>query len=235
MNNPFQPDLPGQKHVSNSRKGKQFEGEISAVNDFYRAKGIVDVVQNAEKWTVFDRLKPGQTAESYFRAAAAPPKVKSSGRMIQYGSSMFEKQFVADNIAITPNGWVLMRADSDVDFSGGNDECAYAFDTKECAETYIPMEKLKAHQIHRLWLSAKCRCIAGFMIKFTKANRVFFAPVGFVTEKQMIWQSQTGKRAASGTASISIAELELRGREVFQDKRNGLWDWFRYISIRNMN
>lgn len=234
MANPFQPDLPGQKTSSNSRKGKDFEAEIEAVNDYYRLRGIVDVVKNAEKWVVFDKLKPGQTAESYFRAV--PSKFKSGGNKIQLHTSVIPpKNYVADNLAVTANGWVLKREDSDVDFSGGNDEAAYAFDAKESKGDYISMDNLKPHQIQRLKVSRKCRCVAGFLIKFTDHNRVFFAPIKFVIEKEELRRRQTGKRAASGTASISIKELEIQGREVFQDKVSGLWDWFRYISIRNMN
>lgn len=234
MANPFQPDLPGQKTSSNSRKGKDFEAEIETVNDYYRLRGIVDVVKNAEKWVVFDKLKFGQTADGYFRAV--PSKFKQGGKKIQIHSSVVPpKNYVADNIAITANGWVLKREDSYVDFSGGNDEAAYAFDAKESKGDYISLDNLKPHQIHRLSLSRKCRCIAGFLIKFTDHDRVFFAPIAFVVEKDEIRRRQTGKRAAPGTASISIAELEKHGREVIKDTRNGLWDWFRYISIRNMN
>lgn len=197
-----QQSLPGTKApVSHSKRGKIFEGELETLHDWYRFQRIVDVVKNPEKWTCVGKLEEKQTADQYLQGKG-------------------------DNFAVTGLGWIYKRENSEVDYSGGNDLCSFIFDAKETTRKDFPMEKLKTHQISRLYQSSQCRTVAGFMILFVKLDRCFFAPVSFVRKKEEIWLRQQGKRATPGTASITVAELEQNGKEIFRHRHNALFDWY---------
>ncbi|HEX8638019.1 MAG TPA: Holliday junction resolvase RecU [Pyrinomonadaceae bacterium] len=201
-----QNNLPGIKHISTSNRGKKFEADLDSVNDYYRLRGIVDVVKNAELWEYSDKLK-FLTADKYLAAKGNPPTV-----------------------AVTGDDWVITKAVSDVDYSGGNQTGSYIFDAKEAANDYIAFDRLKPSQIGRLYQSSKCGVIAGFLIHFKASDRVFFAPVQYVRNKEQIKLKQSGKRAASGTARITVNELIENGHEIFRDPKNGLWKWYEVLS-----
>jgi recombination protein U len=194
-----QTNLPGLNRADHRNLGKNFEAEIEAVNDFYRMQGIVDVVKNPNEWRYCSFKEFSRHEANRSRIAAR-----------------------------TCDSQYLIMQSSDVDFSGGNDRGSYVFDTKETAKESFPLTSVRDNQLIRLRQSAKCGTIAGFLVKFTALDRVFFAHISFIDEKFVQWKKQTGRRAAPGTASISFEEMQERAVEVFRAK-NGLWDWYKAI------
>lgn len=193
--------LFGEKSVADhSKLGEEFERELQATHDWYLKNSIVDVVKVPSAWD-FAR---GQDHYKY--------------------KLLYEKG--APNAARLPNGTYLMRVRSEVDFSGGNDRFCFQFDAKATEENNFPFKNVEDNQIYRLKRAAKCGTNAGLMIKFSKFNRVFFAPVAMVAPKFDAWFRQSsGVRSKPGTASLSIAELEAGALEIKQNKFQ-LWDWY---------
>ena len=71
--------------------------------------------------------------------------------------------------------------------------------------------------------------LAGAMVWMTAYNRVFFIPYKYLDDRQTILLRQTGRRAKPGTASVSLADLELHATEVPKHKINMNWDWLKVL------
>lgn len=201
-NQPTQPTLTGVSVADHSNLGAGFEAEIAHVNGIYLNKKLVDVVRNPNAWEFV-------TGRDYF-----------------HYKSLYEKG--DRRAARTGDGRYLRRCYSDVDFSGSSR--GFIFDTKETRGKSFPLANVEEHQVLRLVRSAECGNVAGALIKFTELDRVFFAPAAFLEEKYTAWKrsAAANRQAARGTASISIAELEAHGIEVFRDKA-GNWDWLKVL------
>lgn len=182
--------------------GDVFERHLDSLHDYYRDRGLINVYKNAEKWTF--KYGKADNFEARWKAKA-------------------------DTVAKTPNGKRLLKVMSLPDYSGGNGSFSIMFDAKTTTGEKLPMDKLTGHQIGRLKQAAHCRQTAGFLIWFYEVDRVFFAPIQFVLQKEEIWHKNKGTRAKpapAGTASITIAELETHGKEITKSRSNASWDWF---------
>lgn len=117
---------------------------------------------------------------------------------------------------------------SDIDFSGD----AFRFDAKYTVSDRLALSMLRAHQIRRLKTSARCGCVAGFMVLMAKYGRAFFMPVAFAAIKYEAHEKATygNRRAPDGTASFSLSELEQNSVEFFKDPQTALWDWHPALS-----
>lgn len=113
-----QQTLPGQKHVSHSKRGQTFERELEAMHDVYRRSGWVDMVKNANEWRYIGFA-------NYNAIAARRPRT----------------------VAKTADGTCLQMQQSNVDFSGGNGFGAYLFDAKETAKDTFPFSSIAEHQV----------------------------------------------------------------------------------------
>lgn len=184
------------KRANHSNLGKEFEAELSAVHDWYRMQGWADVVQNPNEWRIIG------SNEYQARLKSAPPGA----------------------LAVCNNGLKMARSRSDVDFSGGGEKFSVCWDAKQTGGNRFPISSMKAHQIDRLVKSAKCGTVAGFMIKFTELDRVFFLQAGVAREFENRYLRQAGK-VKRGTASISVEQMEENATEIFKNKLNRFWDW----------
>lgn len=63
------------------------------------------------------------------------------------------------------------------------------------------------------------------MIWMTALDRVFFASYKYLDHRMLILDRQTGRRAAPGTAFLSINDLEAHTTEIKKHKMNMNWDW----------
>jgi len=198
--------------TSHSNLGKGFERELRATHDWYRMNGTADVIQNPNEWAFISEKEYASCMEKLRKG-----------------------QFPPGSLAECDNGRKMQRVKSDVDFAGGGKGFSVCFDAKETEQqSRFPLSNLKASQIERVVRSSRCGvAIAGFMVKFTVLDRVFFIPAAMARAKENKLLAQTGggrKRARPGTASFSIEELESGGAaiEIFRHK-NGLWDWMKYL------
>jgi hypothetical protein len=124
-------------------------GEFAATHDWYRRRGLVDVVKNPSEWKFI--------SEKEYRE-----------HLLLIG----KKQAAAGSIAQTDNGYFMMR---------------------------VPSEPVrKADRKYEAWLKA------------TYGNR----------------------RAPSGAASLSRAELEKIAVEIPKNPNNSLWEWYETIARR---
>src|SRR5438045_1599613 len=187
--------------ADHSNLGRAWENELEAVHDFYRLQGKADIVKNPNDWDFI--------SEREYSIAST-----------KYNAGMFAR---------TDNGRRLMRARSDVDFSGGGKGFAICFDAKFTEKPHFPLANISDHQLVRLKQSARCGTIAGFMIKLGVHDRVFFLPIKQADERFMHWQTHRGRRAKPGMASINVDDLASIGVEITQSKINGLWDWLPVI------
>lgn len=194
-------NLPGIKVADHADRGKQFEDDLCALHHFYLERGICDVVQNPNAWEFAQK-------QHYWKY-----------------KKIFEER--GRHAAQTGDGRYLMRVRSAVDFSGGNATFSICFDAKQTEQKNFPLEKVSPEQVKRLKMSDRCGTIAGLMVWFVEPDRVFFVPSAYLTERYEKWEKLSfGKRRAPpGTASLSIADLEANGREIFKDI-NKYWDWF---------
>lgn len=181
--------------ANHSNRGQEFENELSSVHDFYRLKGLADVVMNPRDWAFISERDYQKALQSH----------------------------QANVVARTGDGRPMRRVRSDVDFSGGGARFSICFDAKTSNAGSFPLDSLTDHQIRRLAVSAKCGTISGFMVRMSQFNRVFFLPVAYADKRHLAWIRQTG-RAKPGTASISIAEFEENAIEIFRNPAM-LWDW----------
>jgi len=78
------------------------------------------------------------------------------------------------------------------------------------------LANVEAHQIARLRAAARCGVIAGIMVKFVEANRVFFVSVDYLEKRFENWQRLKLRGAPRGTASLSIKDLEANAVEVMK-------------------
>lgn len=182
--------------ANHSNLGREFENELCLVHEFYRTKGVADVVMNPRDWVFINE-------KAYQRAL---------------------QQQQASMVAKTGSGRFMIRSRSDVDFSGGGKNFSICFDAKSCEGPTFPLANFTEHQIARLRQSARCGTIAGFMVQMKKVDRVFFVPVDYADKRYIKWIVQPGRRAKPGTASISIKEFEENAVEVVKSI-SGLWDW----------
>jgi len=184
------------KRSDHANRGRSFELELMTVHDMYRMQGKADIVKNPSEFIFI--------TERQYREKAG-----------FYAPGMFAR---------TADGKCLMRSRSDIDFSGGGKGFSVTFDAKLCSDRHFPIANIKVHQIIRLKQSARCGCISGFLIKMEKYSRVFFIPVGYVDDRWVKLQMQSGRRAKPGTASLSIGDMEANGTEILKDI-NGLYNW----------
>ena len=192
--------------ADHSNMGKAWERELETLHDFYRLQSSADIVKNAEKW-------------------------------IYIGNAEYDRLFAADPGLVARDGHkrAMKRTASDVDFSGGGynpktgTTFAIVFDAKCTAADRLALSMLKEHQIYRLRQSHKCRCLAGFLVLMAKFDRVFWLPYGVAERKFTDYKKQTGKRAAPGSASFTMNELESSCIEIRKNKTNGCFDWLAVI------
>lgn len=187
------------KATNHANRGKEFENELKATHEFYLLRGLADIVQNPNAWDFCN-------ANLFNAIATKNPH----------------------GVAKTAAGSTIRRIKSNVDFSGGGNCRTFIFDAKQTTGQSFPLAKVEEHQIVRLRRSAKCGNTAGLMIKFSELDRVFWIDADTLEERYTAWKKQPGK-AARGTASLSIADLEANGVEIARDRINGLWDWLRSI------
>jgi penicillin-binding protein-related factor A (putative recombinase) len=190
------------RHVDRSNLGRGFEKELDAVHEWYRAQGWADIVQNPNTWQIVSEKRYLEKLKLVQQHKAAP-----------------------GSLAVCDNARKMMRVTSDVDFTGGGANFSICFDAKETKEDRLPMSSLRDHQIQRLVSSSRCGTIAGFMIRMLKHNRVFFVPAAYARRRENALAVQSGRRAKSGTASLSIEDLEANAIEIHRHKLNTLWDW----------
>lgn len=183
--------------ADHSNLGRAWEKELEAVHEFYRISAKADIVKNPNDWTFISE-------RDYQKLSA------------RYHPGMFAR---------TDSGSMLMRARSDVDFSGGGKGFAICFDAKVTEKPHFPLANLSDHQLARLRQSARCGTIAGFMIKLAAHDRVFFLPARQADERFTHWQTHRGRRAKPGMASIKVEDLASIAVEITKNKINGLWDW----------
>jgi recombination protein U len=122
--------------------------------------------------------------------------------------------------AQTGDGRILIQKQSKTDFEGGGRNgrgFAVLFDAKQTGAASIPLANFREHQVKSLSRAARCGVIAGFMIRFTRTNRVFFAPAPLVEE------CFVKSRLQSGRKSISTEMLLAGGKEI--PVKNELVDW----------
>lgn len=201
----------GGRGQTRAKRGKQFENEIIAANEFYAIQRIVHMTKNSERHLQKCKLDRNRhTAESYLRQFA-------------------DKN---DNVSVSGQDWVYERKASDIDFSGGNGSGSFFFDTKETAGVLFPLNRLEEHQYLALRSSARCKGTSGVMINFYELNRVFFVPYSYLEPKREKWIAASfgRKSAPKGTASISVGECEREAIEVFKSKNGGYWDWFTAVT-----
>lgn len=195
--------------------GREWEQELEAVHDWYRLQRRADIVKNPHDWVFI--------TEKRYRAIVG--------------------KYSPEHFARTDGGHRLLRSQSDIDFSGGGNVggtvvggvrmggrgFAVCFDAKASKGKSLPLSNIKPHQVHRLRESSRCGTIAGFMIKMSDVDRVFFIRVEFMERRFTDWQKQAGRRAKTGTASISLEDLEMFGTEIKKNPMNMLWDYLEKI------
>jgi len=171
-------------------------------------RGAADIVKNPSEWVFIGEYEYRQI-EAKIHAKLLAPGL----------------------IAQTDNGRFMKLVPSDIDFAGGGRGFAVCFDAKATNGDRFPLLNIKPHQVQRIKESAKCGTIAGFMIRFTEHRRVFFIRSVEISKKFENWEKSKirGSRAAKGTASLSIAELEQNSIEIFRNKMNSTWDWLPYL------
>ncbi len=188
------------RRSNHSNLGVDWEAQLIAIHDVYRLRGVCDIVLNPREWVFVS-------------------DVKYNAHVAKYGPGF---------VAVCGTGRKMIRTRSDVDFSGGGKgfglPFSICFDAKSCKAKTFPLTNFASHQIARLRVSAKCGCIAGFMVRMEAFDRVFFVPSSYAALREEALLRQTGRRAKPGTASISIAEMEDEAVEISRDK-NGMWDW----------
>lgn len=194
--------------TDHSNRGLSTEKQLIAAHDYYRLQGIADVVKNPSEWIYISEAEYRRLKEKQERGG------------IKRGT-----------LAVTDDLRKMRRVPSDVDFAGGG-KCssghfAICFDAKESAGMRIPLANFKEHQIRRLLQSARCGNIAGFMIRMSDHDRMFFAAAQFIEKRYTDWIKQTygNRKAKPGTASISVEELEANAIEIFRHRTGGFWDW----------
>jgi recombination protein U len=197
------------QRADHSNRGREWENQLKAVHDWYRLAGKADVIQNPNEWSFISPTTKRSTAHRYDKGT----------------------------FATTDDGRLLMRQQSDVDFSGGGKGFAVCFDAKTCAVDRFPIDSFREHQILRLRQSSRCGTIAGFLIRMSSVDRVFWIPADYAENRYFKWKTaprsrgttKTRGRVAAGVGSLSIEDLEGHGIEVTRNKVNGLWDWLAVV------
>lgn len=188
--------------ADHSNQGKDFEADLDAVHDWYRRQGWADVRKIPHAWQFISERE-------YLKLQSKPPP---------------------SHLAKTEDGRFMQRVKSDVDFTGGgffrDFGFGIVFDAKSVKGDRFPLSNLESHQLHKLRERSRCKMLAGIMLRFKDYNRVIFVPYQYLNQRYEYWlRSKSGGRAAAGTASVSLADAEQNGVEIFRHKNNMLWDW----------
>lgn len=198
-----QNNLPGITRANHSNLGREFENELETVHEMYRLQRRADIRKIPHVWTFI-----------------------SENEFIK-----LKQKLPASMLARTEHGKYLQRTKSDVDFIGGGSEMFLAFDAKTVSGNTFPLANLEGHQLRNLMLRRQCGAIAGIMLKFNQFNRVFFVPATFLQRRsEMLSVAKFGKRrAAPGTASLSIPDLEKSALEI--QPIRGIFDYLSTLTM----
>lgn len=170
--------------------GKAFEMDLERTHQFYQVKKLASIDRNPVEW----RYTSPQTYNKYANS-------RGMDRLV----------------ARTASGSHLIKAASDIDYSGVAKGRAVAFDAKETSTKNFPLGNVELHQVNALLNKARCGSIAGLMIRFTSVKRVYFVPVAVVDEAIIKMQFHGGRK------SLSLAECAGLGLEI--PVSQNLIDW----------
>lgn len=205
-------DLFGNKNTSHASRGAAFEDALELLHRRkYETGKTAFIRKNNLDWVY--------TTERDIRAALDAKRISPA------------------QCAKTFDGKFLVARQTKPDFEGGclfgnHDRAVHViFDAKQTKNKSLPLSMLKTHQIELLAIAQQRGSIAGFMIWFSEADRVFFLSAlaaRQIGDKAKFAARKNG-RAASGTQSISIKTLELIAIEV--EKTGGFWDWREALKV----
>lgn len=166
------------KDQSKANLGRDFETMLERTHQIYAAQGLAQMKKHPVEW-----------------------------KYTSYEAFDEMRTFRQDIVARTNTGRYIARIRSYIDFSGVAAGRFIAFDAKQVSRMNFPLTDLRSHQLTRLIDAERCGGIAGLMIRFTKFQRIFFVPAGFVYEVD----KAIGK---GGKKSISLQDCELHGTEI---------------------
>lgn len=178
------------------RWGKDFERELEKVHHYYLIHNIGCITKNPREW---EFAAKSRHAKLSFRKAGLT--------------------------AVTDNGRFLVSKPSKADFEGNIGPWFIAFDAKSTASTNVPLDKtgLKPHQVKRLADHERTGAVAGFMIRFSKYERIFFVSARVAEEAQI---NMVFKR---GPKSVNVKFCEKHGTEI--PVENGLIGWAEALGL----
>ena len=183
--------------ADHSNLGKKWEADLEATHDWYRMQRLVDVRKIPSNWEFI--------SENEYK-------------------SYLGKRYPG-TLAVCDNARKMQRVKSDVDYVGGGSSFSIVFEAKTSAGTNFPLANIEPHQLEKLRQRDRCGILAGAMVMMAKYERAFFVPFKYLDKRNEILLKQTGRRAAPGTASISLSDFESYATEIFKHKNNRLWDW----------
>lgn len=200
-----QSSLPGISVADHSNLGRDWENQLAATHEWYRRQRWADIVKNPSEWKYTG-------AKEYNSRRLAEPAM----------------------VAATGDGLYMIRVPSDVDYSGGGrgfgKHFSICFDAKTSKQLPVPLKMFKGHQIARVMESARCGSLAGFLLRLSSLDRVFWLPHRVIYFKETVYlKSRAGRRAKAGTASLTLGELESNCPEVKKCPANGLWDYLKVL------
>lgn len=191
-----QANLPGLTRADHGGLGKDFEAALDATHHLYRVQKRADIERNPVEWRYIGKAEFDKLSQ----ISALRP-----------------------NLAQTLDGRCIQRVKSDVDYGGGGNGRFFKFDAKDTRGKSIPLANFKPHQIQNLAQSERCGNLAGFMLRFSDLNRVFFLKASFVEKADDAARFQRGARK-----SIALAACEQFGFEIPVSAR--LVDWLPVLS-----
>jgi recombination protein U len=165
--------------VNKANLGKEFEKLLEQAHSVYAVKRIADMKKNPVEWKYTSQ-------ETYEKT----------------------KHYRADITAKTNTGRYIIRAKSNVDFSGVAGGRYVMFDAKQVSRANFPLGDLAEHQLRTLCSAEQCGAIAGLMIYFSAYKRAFFVPASYVQKVSDQMLVKGGKK------SISLDECEKFGTEI---------------------
>lgn len=201
-----QANLPGIDRANHSNQGAWWEKQLEAAHDWYRLQGWADVRKVPHNWAFISE-------KEYVN---------------------LQRKLPASHLAKTDDSRFMQRVKSDVDFIGGgfyrNKFFSVVFDAKSSGGNLFPLSNIEPHQLEKLRSRARCGFDSGIMLYMSEYGRAFFIPFKYLDAKYLSYQkSKIGRRAARGSASLSINDLEMNAREIRPNPRNGVWDWLAVI------
>ena len=207
--------LPGVSRADHSNLGADFEAELDAVHHFYRLQRAADIRKIPHKWNLISEA----------------------------GYLKLRQKLPASMLARTDDGKFMQRVKSDVDYLGGGRlsgpqfpegrSFSLAFDAKSVRGARFPLANVEPHQLVKLRDRARCGYLAGLMVRFSEAGRVFFAGVDFVARRvEEMEKQKRGRRARAGTASIPLQDFIRFTIEIPPNPKNGLYDYLTRIVER---